>query len=139
MTNYYLYFVLVSQLIVSLINGVSGFCWKPNTTPFYGPPKANRVNGNDLRVRVDWGDVFNNGPGCESVDFLIMTHPRDNPSAYTLSDFTLKGQRSATLQLEGNGDYVFQVELRIAFMNVLKLFGSRRGNKFQYRRRSNYD
>ena len=99
------------QLICSLIYGVSGFCWKPNTTPFYGPPKASRINGNDLRVRVEWGDVFNNGPGCEAVDFLIMTHPRDNPSAYTLSDFTLKGQRSATLQLEGNGDYVFQVKL----------------------------
>ena len=108
----YIFNIIFSfQFICSLIYGVSGFCWKPNTTPFYGPPKASRVNGNDLRVRVEWGDVFNNGPGCEAVDFLIMTHPRDNPSAYTLSDFTLKGQRSATLQLEGYGDYVFQVNL----------------------------
>ena len=115
MTNYIKFVILTIQLVCLLINGVSAFCWKPNTTPFYGPPKANRVDGNDLRVRVDWSDVFNNGPGCESVDFLIMTHPRDNPSAYTLSDFTLKGQRSATLQLEGNGDYVFQVYYYLAF------------------------
>ena len=115
MASYSLYIVLVIQISCSLFHGISGFCWKPNTTPFYGPPKASRLNGEDRRVRVDWGAVFNSGPGCEAVDFLIMTHPRDNPSAYTLSDFTLKGQRSATLQLDGDGDYVFQVISKLEY------------------------
>ena len=109
MASYSLHILLVLQISCALLHGASGFCWKPNTTPFYGPPKVSRLDGEDRRVRVDWGAVFNSGAGCEAVDFLIMTHPRDNPSAYTLSDFTLKGQRSATLQLDGDGDYVFQV------------------------------
>lgn len=101
--------IFVIQVALSILNGVNGLCWEPNTTPFNGPPKASRIDGGDKRVRVDWSTSFNDGPGCETVDFLIMTHPRDEPSAYTLSDFTLKGQRSATLQLENDGDYVFQV------------------------------
>ena len=105
-----LHFFLVAFYIFSQFQDGDGFCWKPNTSPFYGAPKASRVGGGEgRRVRVDWSSVFNSGDGCDKVDFLIMTHPRDTPSAYTLSDFTLKGQRSATLQLEGDGDYVFQV------------------------------
>ena len=107
MAKYMLIFVIV--LHITWLKGVNGFCWKPNTTPFYGPPRVLRIDGDDRRVRVDWSTIFNDGDGCDAVDFLIMTHPRDTPSAYTLSDFTLKGQRSATLQLEGDGDYVFQV------------------------------
>ena len=105
-----LHFFLVAFYIFSQLQDGDGFCWKPNTSPFYGAPKASRVGGGEeRRVRVDWSSVFNSGDGCDKVDLLIMTHPRDTPSAYTLSDFTLKGQRSATLQLEGDGDYVFQV------------------------------
>ena len=105
-----LHFLLVAFFIFLQLQDGNGFCWKPNTSPFYGAPKASRVGGGEgRRVRVDWSSVFNSGDGCDKVDFLIMTHPRDTPSAYTLSDFTLKGQRSATLQLEGDGDYVFQV------------------------------
>lgn len=41
-----------------------------------------------------------------------MTHPKSQPSAYQLTDFTLKGQRSATLQIDHDVDYVFQVIAR---------------------------
>ena len=112
----------VIQVIFSLFECGHGFCWKPNTSPFYGPPTATRVGGgggDNRRVRVDWSKVFNSGDGCEAVDFLIMTHPSENPSAYTLSDFTLKGQRSATLQLEGDEDYVFQVCNQVPNENYL--------------------
>ena len=118
MSKFKLHLVLAIQVSLSLFQGGNGFCWKPNTTPFNGPPKATQVCEREKRVRVDWSAVFNSGDGCESVDFLIMTHPSDNPSAYTLSDFTLKGQRSATLQLEGDGDYVFQVRIK-----YLRTFG----------------
>ena len=109
MGRYTLRMILVIHISSLTLQGAYGFCWEPNTTPFTGAPSATRVNGEDRRVRVDWSSVFTDGPGCDAVDFLIMTHPRDNPSAYTLSDFTLKGQSSANLQLEGDGDYVFQV------------------------------
>ena len=109
MVKYIVHNIYVIHVTLLIIHGVNGFCWEPNTTPFNGAPRASRVDGGDRRVRVDWSTAFNDGPGCDAVDFLIMTHPRDEPSAYTLSDFTLKGQRSATLQLEGDGDYVFQV------------------------------
>ena len=111
MGKYTLIFVVLFKISLLLLNDVDGFCWKPNTTPFYGIPRVIRSDGGDRRVRVDWSTIFNDGDGCDAVDFLIMTHPRDTPSAYTLSDFTLKGQRSATLQLDGDGDYVFQVRI----------------------------
>ena len=64
-----------------------------------------------IRVRVSWGDVFNDGPECTEVDFLIMIQPKADPSTYTLSDFTRKGQRTATLRLaDPKADYVFQVK-----------------------------
>ena len=113
MGNIWLHCILVLQITLVIFNGVNGFCWKPNTSPFYGAPRVIKADGGDNRVRIDWSQVFNDGDGCELVDFLILTHPRDTPSAYTLSDFTLKGQRSATLQLEGDGDYVFQVSTAI--------------------------
>ena len=59
---------------------------------------------------MSWSEVFNDGPECTDVDFLIMIQPKADPSTYTLSDFTRKGQRSATLKLaDSNADYVFQV------------------------------
>ena len=62
------------------------------------------------RVRVTWVDVFNDGPQCTEVDFLIMIQPKADPSTYTLSDFTRKGQRTATLKLvDPTADYIFQV------------------------------
>ena len=109
MLKYISQMICVIQVALSILHGVNGFCWEPNTTPFNRAPSGSRIDGGDRRVRVDWSTAFNDGLGCDAVDFLIMTHPRENPSAYTLSDFTLKGQRSATLQLEGDGDYVFQV------------------------------
>ena len=97
--------------LFALIVGGQGFCWKPGTSPFYGLPVVEREKGKEI-VRVKWGSVFNDDDDCQNVDFLIMIQPRTNPSAYTLSDFTLKGQRSATLQLEDtNEDYVFQVRI----------------------------
>ena len=59
---------------------------------------------------MSWSEVFNDGPECTNVDFLIMIQPKADPSTYTLSDFTRKGQRSATLKLaDSDADYVFQV------------------------------
>ena len=59
---------------------------------------------------MTWVDVFNDGPQCTDVDFLIMIQPKADPSTYTLSDFTRKGQRTATLKLvDPTADYIFQV------------------------------
>ena len=41
-----------------------------------------------------------------------MNHPRKQLSAYKLSDFTLKGERSATLTIDPTLDFVFQVIAR---------------------------
>ncbi len=108
---------------------VFGHCWKPNSTPFYGAPKVPiyqlstnsialydkhvmQVTRQNDRVRVEWSSVFNDGPDCAEVDFLIMIHPKNQPSAYTLSDFTLKGERKATLKINSGVDYVVQVIAR---------------------------
>ena len=75
----------------------------------------NRTNGIYHRVRVTWSDVFNDGPQCSDVDFLIMIQPKEDPSTYTLSDFTRKGQRTATLRLlDPTADYIFQVHTNSA-------------------------
>ena len=57
-------------------------------------------------------NVFNDGVDCNEVDFLIMIHPRSQPSSYQLSDFTLKGERKATMSIDPSTDYVFQVIAR---------------------------
>ena len=87
-----------------------GLCWKPGLNPFTGAPTAERLDATS--VRIDWSNIFTDGHGCEDVDFIIKSHPRFQPSAYKLSDFTLKGQRKAVLQIDGNTDYVFQVIAR---------------------------
>ncbi len=86
-------------------------CWNADTNPFNGPPTARRIDSNS--IRIDWNAVFQyNGGDCDKVDFLIKSHPRFQPAAYKLSDFTLKGQRSAVLKIDGNTDFVFQVIAR---------------------------
>lgn len=102
--------MLLKRLVLVLfMREISGFCWKPNSSPFYGQPKVTRQND---RARVEWSSVFNDGPECTQVDFLIMIHPKNQPSAYQLSDFTLKGERKATLKIEPQDDYVVQVIAR---------------------------
>ena len=64
------------------------------------------------QATVDWSSVFQDGPECAEVDFLIMNHPRKQLSAYKLSDFTLKGERSTTLIIDPTQDFVFQVIAR---------------------------
>ena len=64
------------------------------------------------QATVDWSGVFQDGPECAEVDFLIMNHPRKQLSAYKLSDFTLKGERSTTLIIDPTQDFVFQVIAR---------------------------
>lgn len=41
-----------------------------------------------------------------------MIHPKNQPSAYQLSDFTLKGERKATLKVDPETDYIVQVIAR---------------------------
>lgn len=41
-----------------------------------------------------------------------MIHPKSQPSAYQLSDFTLKGERKATLKVDPETDYIVQVIAR---------------------------
>ena len=41
-----------------------------------------------------------------------MFHPKNDPSAYQLSDFTLKGERKASLKVDPDATYVFQVIAR---------------------------
>ena len=64
------------------------------------------------RARVEWEEVFNDGEGCNEVDFLIMIHPKNEPSTYQLSDFTLKGERKATMKIDPAVNYIFQVIAR---------------------------
>ena len=96
-------------MLVVAIPQISSFCWKPNSTPFYGAPKVSRTGD---RARVEWKDVFNDGQDCQDVDFLIMVHPKSQPSAYQISDFTLKGERQAVMKVDGQTDYVFQIIAR---------------------------
>ena len=64
--------------------------------------------------QIDWTTAFkdNSNPDCEEVDFMVMMHPRNKPSKYKISDFALKGQRTTTLHIEKDQDYVFQVIFR---------------------------
>jgi len=96
-------------LWIGQISTIVGFCWETDTSPFNGPPKV--VRSQD-QATVDWSDVFQDGPECAEVDFLIMNHPRKQLSAYKLSDFTLKGERSTTLIIDPTQDFVFQVIAR---------------------------
>ena len=64
------------------------------------------------RARVEWDQIFNDGPDCKDVDFIIMIHPKNDPSAYQMSDFTLKGERKGTLKVDPEVTYVFQVIAR---------------------------
>jgi len=100
---------LVLFFLLLCFNQIDGFCWKPNSTPFYGQPKVIRQGD---RVRVDWSEVFNDGQDCVEVDFIIKVHPKNDLSAYTLSEYTLKGERKATLKLDPNIDYVIQIIAR---------------------------
>lgn len=94
----------------AFIHSVAPYCWKPNTNPFLGVPEVHRIDASS--VRVLWEEVFPNGTGCEDVDFLIKSHPLDSPSNYKLSDFTLRGQRTATLAVPPGTDFIFQVIAR---------------------------
>ena len=87
-----------------------GLCWNSAENPFTGPPTADRIDSNS--VRLDWSSVFEPQGNCDQVDFLIKSHPRFQPAAYKLSDYTLKGQRNAVLRIDGNTDFVFQVIAR---------------------------
>ena len=65
-------------------------------------------------LQVDWTASFKGtmaNPDCDEVDFMVMMHPRNKPSKYKISDFALKGQRTTTLFVEKDQDYVFQVRL----------------------------
>ncbi|XP_023346509.1 uncharacterized protein LOC111715424 [Eurytemora carolleeae] len=86
------------------------YCWKPNHNPFQGVPEVTRLDASS--VRLVWEDIFPKGTGCEDVDFLIKSHPLESPSNYKLSDFTLRGQRSATLTVPSGSDFIFQVIAR---------------------------
>jgi len=68
--------------------------------------------------QIDWTTGFkdNSNPDCEDVDFMVMMHPKNKPSSYKISDFTLKGQRSTTLHIEKDLDYVFQAWLSRFFI-----------------------
>ena len=48
-----------------------------------------------------------------SVEFLIKSHPLDEPSNYKLSDLTLKGKRTAVLAVPPGEDFIFQVKVDI--------------------------
>ena len=96
--------------LILVISKVNSFCWKPNSTPFYGAPKVTRTSLD--RARIEWKDVFNDGQDCQDVDFLIMIHPKSQPASYQLSDFTLKGERQAVMKIDGQTDFVFQVIAR---------------------------
>lgn len=101
--------MLYFAVFVLIISKVEGYCWEPKTSPFTGPPQVSR-NGDE--ATIDWKVVFKDNPGCTEIDFLIMNHPRKQLSAYKLSDFTLKGERSATITIDGSLDFVFQVIAR---------------------------
>ena len=36
---------------------------------------------------MDWENVFNDGPDCAEVDFIIMIHPKNEPSAVISFNF----------------------------------------------------
>jgi len=102
---------MISLIVISaLLPSVSPFCWKPNSNPFLGVPEVDRIDASS--VRVLWYNVFPNGTGCNDVDFLIKSHPMSSPSNYKLSDFTLRGQRAATLAVPAGEDFIFQVIAR---------------------------
>jgi len=96
--------------LVNLVHRSSQFCWKPNTNPFTGDPGVERIDPST--VRVIWEDIFPKGRDCEDVDFLIKSHPLNSPSNYKLSDFTMRGHRTATLDVPPNSDFIFQVIAR---------------------------
>ena len=96
-------------ILLSSVSQANSFCWEPNSSPFSGPPKVTRSGD---QATIDWKGVFKDSSGCSEVDFLIMNHPRKQLSAYKLSDFTLKGERSATITIDGTLDFVFQVIAR---------------------------
>lgn len=112
--------LLVALLAAGRVTPGEAFCWEPGTSPFTGPPKVVRFGSVDedginlTKARVDWASTFTeNSPSCQQVDFLVMTYPKNNPSAYTLSDFTPKGKRTASMVLDQpEGDFVFQVVAR---------------------------
>eukprot|EP00096_Caligus_rogercresseyi_P014255 TRINITY_DN6755_c0_g1_i2.p1 TRINITY_DN6755_c0_g1~~TRINITY_DN6755_c0_g1_i2.p1 ORF type:complete len:418 (-),score=55.31 TRINITY_DN6755_c0_g1_i2:7-1260(-) len=101
---------LVSFLPCSILGSADNFCWKPGSNPFRGQPRAERLDSD--RVRIDWSQVFVKDSDCQNVDFLIKSNPRHSPSDYKLSEFTLKGQTSATLLVTDGEDFVFQVIAR---------------------------
>jgi len=50
---------------------------------------------------------------------MVMMHPKSKPSAYKISDFTTKGQRSTTLYIDSSQDYVFQVVKNVLVSTLL--------------------
>merc|ERR1711935_415421 len=98
--------VIFSYFVPSAIS----FCWKPNINPFIGTPKTERLD--EATVSVTWEDVFPKGRRCADVDFLIKSYPMKKPSDYTLSDLTLKGKRTATLNIPTGESYTFIVIAR---------------------------
>jgi len=90
--------------------GVQAFCWKPNINPFTGTPVTQRLDA--ATVTVKWEHIFPRGRHCQYVDFLIKSHPLKDPSDYKLSDLTLKGKRTATLNIPEGDSYTFIVIAR---------------------------
>ena len=60
-----------------------------------------------------------------SVEFLIKSHPLDEPSNYKLSDLTLKGKRTAVLAVPPGEDFIFQVRIYILFVTFFLFIFSR--------------
>ena len=58
-----------------------------------------------------------------SVEFLIKSHPLDEPSNYKLSDLTLKGKRTAVLAVPPGEDFIFQVKIYF-FLFFFLIFSS---------------
>ena len=101
---------LLFLTFVATPSALASLCWKPGANPFSEEPKAKRIDSG--RVKLNWQDGFSNSRDCQKVDFLIKSHPRFQPAKYKLSDFTLKGQRTAVIRVETDGDYVFQIIAR---------------------------
>nr|XP_040572500.1 uncharacterized protein LOC121121603 [Lepeophtheirus salmonis] len=103
---------LLSSILVFVASSPKqkGFCWEPGSNPFIGQPKTERLDSD--RVRINWSEIFNKNGNCKNVDFLIKSNPRHSPSDYKLSDFTQKGQTSATLMVTDGEDFVFQIIAR---------------------------
>jgi len=102
--------IFFSIFAMTLIGRSFEFCWRPNTSPFTGDPGVQRLDPST--VRVSWEDIFPKGKDCEDIDFLIKSHPLNSPSNYKLSDFTMRGHRTATLDVPPNSDFIFQVIAR---------------------------